>query len=114
LCFYCLFVGDCAALGLRLPEDGATVLKHVADFKTYIQFLIQSCAFVGECALLQVFEITNTIHTFAPLLYSYMLAPTCFGNSLPSSGSFWICLSYVKIQIDMVVYHIMWLSGLCV
>jgi hypothetical protein len=40
----------------------------------------------------------------------YMLAATCFGSSLPSSGSFWIRLSYVKIQIDMVVYHIMWLS----
>jgi hypothetical protein len=40
----------------------------------------------------------------------YMLAPTCFGISLPSSGSFWIRLSYVKMQIDMVVYH-MWLSG---
>jgi hypothetical protein len=37
----------------------------------------------------------------------YMLAPTCFGSSLPSSGSFWIHLRYVKIQIDMVVYHIM-------
>jgi hypothetical protein len=50
----------------------------------------------------------------APLLYSYMPAPTCFGSSLPSSESFWIRLSYVKIQIDMVVYHIMCLSGLCV
>jgi hypothetical protein len=59
-------------------------------------------------------EITNTMHKSAPLLYSYMLAPTCFGSSLPSSESFWIRLSYVKIQIDMVVYHIMWLSGLCV
>jgi hypothetical protein len=54
------------------------------------------------------------MHTFAPLLCSYMLAPTCFSISLPSSGSFWIHLSYVKMQIDMVVYHIMWLSGLCV
>jgi hypothetical protein len=44
----------------------------------------------------------------------YVLATTCFGSSLPSSGSFWIRLSYVKIQIDMVVYDIMWLSGLCV
>jgi hypothetical protein len=26
----------------------------------------------------------------------HMLAPTCFGSSLPSSGSFWIRLSYVK------------------
>jgi hypothetical protein len=32
-----------------------------------------------------------------------MLAPTCFGSSLPSSGSFWIRLSYLKIRIDMVV-----------
>jgi hypothetical protein len=37
----------------------------------------------------------------------YMLAPTCFGSSLSSSPSFWIRLSYVKIQVDMVVYHIM-------
>jgi hypothetical protein len=44
----------------------------------------------------------------------YMLPPTCFGSSLPSSWSFWIRLSYAKLQIDMVVYHIMWLSGLCV
>jgi hypothetical protein len=55
--------------------------------------------------LIQV-EITNTMHKFAPLLYSYMLAPTCFDSSLPFSGSFWIRLSYVKIPIDMVVYRI--------
>jgi hypothetical protein len=54
------------------------------------------------------------MNKFVPLLYSYMLAPTCFGTSLPSSGSFWIRLGYVKIQIDMVVYHMMWLGGLCV
>jgi hypothetical protein len=34
----------------------------------------------------------------------YLLAPTCFGSSLPSSGSFWVRLSYVRIQIDTVVY----------
>jgi hypothetical protein len=37
----------------------------------------------------------------------YILAATCFGSSLASSGSFWIHLSYKKIQIDLVVYHIM-------
>jgi hypothetical protein len=35
-----------------------------------------------------VVEITNTMHKFAPLLYSYILAPTCFGSSLPSSFHF--------------------------
>jgi hypothetical protein len=44
----------------------------------------------------------------------YMLPPTCFGSSLPSSWSFWTGHSYGKIQIGMVVYHIMWLTGLCV
>jgi hypothetical protein len=44
------------------------------------------------------------MHKFTPLLYSYMLVPTCFGSSLPFSVSFWIRLSYMKIQIDMVVY----------
>jgi hypothetical protein len=38
-------------------------------------------------------EITKAMHKFAPMLHSYMLAPTCFGSSLPSSGSFWIRLS---------------------
>jgi hypothetical protein len=37
----------------------------------------------------------------------YILAPTCFDSSLPSSGSFWIHLSYMKIQIDLVVYNVM-------
>jgi hypothetical protein len=32
---------------------------------------------------------------------------------LPYSIS-WLHLSYVKIWIDMMVYHFMWLSGLCV
>jgi hypothetical protein len=41
----------------------------------------------------------------------YTLAPTCFGSSLPSSGSFWIRLSYMKTQIDLVICHIKWLSG---
>jgi hypothetical protein len=53
------------------------------------------------------------MHKFVPLLYSYIPAPTRFGSSLPSSGNFCIRLSYMKIQIDLVVYHIM-LSGLCV
>jgi hypothetical protein len=36
----------------------------------------------------------------------YMLAPTCFGSSVPSSGSLYIRLSYMKIQNDMVVAYI--------
>jgi hypothetical protein len=39
-----------------------------------------------------IVEIKNTMHKFAALLYSHMLPPRCFGSSLPSSGSFWICL----------------------
>jgi hypothetical protein len=53
------------------------------------------------------------MYTFTNALF-HMLASTCFGSSLPSSGRLWIRLSYVKIQIDMVVYHTMWLGGLCV
>jgi hypothetical protein len=37
----------------------------------------------------------------------YIPAPTCSGSSLPSSGSFWIRLGYMKIQISLVVYNIM-------
>jgi hypothetical protein len=35
----------------------------------------------------------------------YILAPTYFGRSLQSSGSCWVRLSYMKIQIDLMVYH---------
>jgi hypothetical protein len=37
----------------------------------------------------------------------YILVPTCFDSSLPSSGNFWIRLSDMDIQINLVVYHIM-------
>jgi hypothetical protein len=35
----------------------------------------------------------------------YILAPTCFGSSLPSSGSFRIRLSYMKIQTHPAGTH---------
>jgi hypothetical protein len=37
----------------------------------------------------------------------YVLAPTCFGSSLPSSGSFLDPPELIEIQIEWVVYHIM-------
>jgi hypothetical protein len=37
----------------------------------------------------------------------YVLAPTCFGSSLPSSGSFSDPSELLEIQIEWVVYHIM-------
>jgi hypothetical protein len=37
----------------------------------------------------------------------YILAPTCFGSSLPSSGSFLYPSELLEIQIERVVYDIM-------
>jgi hypothetical protein len=37
----------------------------------------------------------------------YTLAPTCFGISLPSSGSFLDPSELLEIKIDLVVNHIM-------
>jgi hypothetical protein len=37
----------------------------------------------------------------------YVLAPTCFGSSLPSSGSFLDPSELPEILIEWVVYHIM-------
>jgi hypothetical protein len=37
----------------------------------------------------------------------YVLASTCFGSSLPSSGSFLDPSELLEIQIEWVVYHIM-------
>jgi hypothetical protein len=36
-----------------------------------------------------------------------ILAPTCFGSGLPSSGSFLDPSDLLEIQIEWVVYHIM-------
>jgi hypothetical protein len=37
----------------------------------------------------------------------YVLAPKCFGSSLPSSGSVFDPSELLEIQIEWVVYHIM-------
>jgi hypothetical protein len=57
---------------------------------------------------------TNTMHRFTPLLYFirwllHVSAVVCHLQG--ASGSVWVAW---KIQIDVVVYHIVWLSGLCV
>jgi hypothetical protein len=52
-------------------------------------------------------EMTNNMHRFFTAALFHIPTPTCFGSSLPSSGSFWIRPRYMKIQISLVVYHIM-------
>jgi hypothetical protein len=47
-----------------------------------------------------------------PLLY--ILAPKCFGSSLPSSGSFLHPSDLFEIQIKWTVYHIMCVYVACV
>jgi hypothetical protein len=37
----------------------------------------------------------------------YILAPTCFGSSLPSLGSFLDPSELLEIQIELMVYHTM-------
>jgi hypothetical protein len=49
----------------------------------------------------QYYALTCTTPLF------YILAPTCFGSSLPSSGSFLDPSELHEIQIDWMVYHIM-------
>jgi hypothetical protein len=56
--------------------------------------------------ILDVVEMTNNMHW---LYQSFILytAPTCFGSSLPSSGSFLDPSELLEIEIERVVYHIM-------
>jgi hypothetical protein len=44
----------------------------------------------------------------------HILAPTCFGSSLPSSGSFLGPSELLEIQIEWVVYHTMYGYVACV
>jgi hypothetical protein len=62
---------------------------------------------IKKLRLFIVVEITNAMHRICTTALFYMLALTCFGSSLSSSVSFWIRLSYMKIQMDMVAYDIM-------
>jgi hypothetical protein len=47
----------------------------------------------------QQYALTCTTHLF------YVLAPACFGSSLPSSGSFLDPFELLGIQVEWVVYH---------
>jgi hypothetical protein len=47
----------------------------------------------------------NALVCTTPLFY--ILAPTCFGSSLPSSGIFLDLSELLEIQIEWVVYNIM-------
>jgi hypothetical protein len=49
----------------------------------------------------QQYALICTTHLF------YVLAPACFGISLPSSGSFLDSSELPEIQVERVVYHIM-------
>jgi hypothetical protein len=55
----------------------------------------------------QTYLKTPTICTDCTTPLFYVLAPTCFGSSLPSSGSLLDPPELLEIQIGWVVYHIM-------
>jgi hypothetical protein len=103
----CFLPGDLPMSEVRMPN----VSEHSVHLHRHMK-MEQSLMFVLCIIRHSRNNQYNTQICTTALLY--ILAPTCFGSSLPSSGGFWIRLSYVKIQIDMVVYHIMWLSDLFV
>jgi hypothetical protein len=66
------------------------------------------------CKHLKCIKKTNTMHRFVPLLYFicwllHVSAVVCHLQG--ASGSVWVTW---KIQIDMVVNHVMLLGGVCV
>jgi hypothetical protein len=63
--------------------------------------------------LLDIVEMTNKCKDCTTSLF-YILAPTYFGSSLPSSGSFLDPSELLEIQIEWVVYHIMYGYVACV
>jgi hypothetical protein len=74
--------------------------------KTSHGYITISCSAIQTTSN-HVVELINTKHNLHHyFIHIRMLAATCFGRSLPSLENFWIRLSYVKIHIDMVVYHI--------
>jgi hypothetical protein len=59
-------------------------------------FVFQTLLFVKQVLILCSRNNQHCAQIFTTALF-YMLAPTCFGGGLPSSGSFWIRLIYMKI-----------------
>jgi hypothetical protein len=77
---------DCTIKGLK-----ALIYLYVALFPSYVFIAINISVSI-------IVEITNTMHKLASLFYSNMLAPTCFGSSLPSSGRI-IFLPYKTLTV---------------
>jgi hypothetical protein len=79
-------------------NDDSTIKGLKALIYSYV-VLFPSYAFIAiNLSVGMIVEITNTMHKLASLLYSNMLAPTCFGSSLRSSGSI-IFLSYKTLTV---------------
>jgi hypothetical protein len=67
----------------------------------------------SPCSLMLVLCIIRCVRNdqkyalFCTTPLFYVLAPTCFASSLPSSGSFLDPSELLEIQIEWMVYHIM-------
>jgi hypothetical protein len=71
---------------------------------------VKQIAYLSGRKLLWIIRRNKNNQHYA-LIYTtplfYILAPTCFGSSLPSSGSFLGPPELLEMQIKWVVYHIM-------
>jgi hypothetical protein len=59
-----------------------------------------------DCAISVLVSEETKICTDCTTSLFYVLAPTCFGSSLPSSGSLLDPPELLEIQMGRVVYHI--------
>jgi hypothetical protein len=84
-------------------------LYHSFILYTGYHMFRQCPAIIRE--LLRSFWVTLNTNRMVGILYNVWLcglrALTCFGSSLPSSGSFLDPSELLEIQIEWVVYHIM-------
>src|SRR5215510_12541522 len=85
--------------GSSLPSSGSLL-----DPSELLEIQIEWVVYHIMCGYVAALVCTT------PLFY--ILAPTCFGSSLPSSGSFLDPSELLEIQIEWVVYHIIF-KGSC-
>jgi hypothetical protein len=88
----------------KLPSIKPFFRKFWRWTHTHTHTAIQTDSLMFVPCILEVVEMINDMHWLYHSFILYILTPTCFGSSLPSSGSFLDPSELPELQMEWVVY----------